>query len=333
LTHERQGFTRAGVLMGAGIAAVALWFVLSREPESSLRAPSVADLSVKTEAFTSPVARPSIDGSAVHRSSSTDVARQDGWLERMSRSTDYYQLAQQAIDAAMAGDADAQFMLSLITDVCETARNWHALVARKPELAAAQVDVKDTRREKCMRWVSEPRLRSQSGMEVRNGDYWLDQAVEGGQPEALALHSRNAIARLRAEMTTAADHRELIESRLRSAAESANPRAYLYIGMALTMAAENANDSEDQRGIAWSLLACRLGGCGPELGPYQPACPEEGGGDCLSTIDRQVALLHQHLGAQRTAEIEQLVAQLREAIDSGRWSELDLHLPARKARP
>jgi hypothetical protein len=109
-------FAKAGALVGAGIAALSLWFAISRAPELSSQAPPVEDHSASV--VVQPSGPPNVnetsngDRTAEQLSTRSGSSLQSGWLTRMSQSTDYYELAQQAIDAAMAGDADTQFMQS-----------------------------------------------------------------------------------------------------------------------------------------------------------------------------------------------------------------------------
>ena len=198
------------------------------------------------------------------------------WSIRFHSESDYWQFANDAVAAAMDGDARAQYLLAAALRSCRStiglysalyghlgvspAEMFRMNTASLTNLSASDISRRQKEFSRCERFFETDPLTS-AGLPLREGgyppDYWLDLAMENNEPLAHIEHVYDMWRDLGSTgEATAAETRQRIKDSLEIAARSADPEALHRIGYLLSFPGRAKDLAE---GSAWLLAACELG--------------------------------------------------------------------------
>src|SRR5690606_24299301 len=224
---------------------------------------------------------------------------------------------------AFDGDAEAQTLIARALWLCLWAavevpkEHEDQMVAPSYHLARIRKDV-----ERCSSIRANDLFAS---LPPREGGYpyecWLDRAADSGHPVASAMRARLEISQALGQQPQDAIVAQA-QADLLSAARSRHPEAMFYIGSALAVPA----NEEDLRGAAWTLLACRKMNCDEIPEPtFFSDCPDGLGKECART-ESLIRQFEADAGPVKFARAMALSYEIEDAIEKGRWEQLDLEL-------
>jgi hypothetical protein len=271
------------------------------------------------------------------------------WMNRFRDSADYWELANEAVAAAVNGDARAQYALSRALGECNTQVELYRRIYSDPTLGPEQiiemataskanrssvsVQVLERGRQdfmKCARFFSgPPRALSelQLGLEAESKDYWRSQALENNDPLAHLEQTSSSMSRLKyIDEDTAPKALESIRAGLTIAAASADPEAWFQIGNLVAY----AGSSVSAESAAWVLAACESGyDCSYSNPLIGNGCISAGNCAAADTLVLQMqrelgttfgeayARSQEILFAFETGDSERVVGELLDRIDLG----------------
>lgn len=253
-----------------------------------------------------------------------------------ARSHSYWKFAHDALPAARAGNATAQFYLSKVLDYC-TEHNSLYFQRRGKSIGldeglqyAAQrhlpIDIAQEVYDRCHEFVD------RDASELGRATDWLAEATASGQPLAQAATATKLLMQesqhnfARAGGLPSADNEATVSDSsgprelLRAAVQSKDPEVLFGVGDALTLLDPAIADKNTTR-FAWWLVACQRGfDCSANAEWVKNSCANAP--QCASA-DGPSDLV-QSLAGDKWPDVEQRAQQINEKLDRGQWGELGL---------
>jgi len=258
-------------------------------------------------------------------------------LPNLSSAGDYQAFVKNALGAARAGDANAQFNVWKATNYCDENGRFYFIrgeqkLSREEGLAWAirrNVPYTTAQRvyDRCHAF-----LESETPIDTAESIRWLNAAAEQGHPVAQSILAAKILEEkmLRGFEGTSgaesprADVEKLDETRtpaelLQAAVRSREPEVLFRIGDMMTLLDPAAPDVSVQR-LAWMAVACERGlDCSAQADWVAASCLTA---EC-SSINSNTEVVRIIAGDLWSA-VQQRARQLSEKLDAGRWEELGL---------
>ena len=332
LTTREKGVKVAIWAMGGSLAAAALAIFVSRhitriDSDSSSNHRSQGPAASHIATTPSPIKS---------STASPNGPIPTGYKEAFAQSRNYWKFAHDALAAASAGDADAQFYLSRALDYCAEHNSLYFQRRGKSigldealQYAALRhlpIDTTQDVYDRCHEFID------RDSSDLGRASDWLAQATAAGQPVAQAVTAikllmqesqRNSVragglpnSDSAATVSDGFDPRQL----LRAAVQSKDPEVLFSLGDALTLMAPTAVDSDTTR-LAWWLVACQRGfDCSANAEWVKNSCANSP--QCASA-DGPSDLV-QTLAGDKWPEVEQRAREINSSLDQGKWDDLGL---------
>jgi hypothetical protein len=247
------------------------------------------------------------------------------WDDLYRSSTDYFSFVQAAAPAAIAGDGEAQWLLSKALMECQlegvTAQEVRA--GRLPGHLATT-----PRAQRCQRFRDADPLESFDLPEDASSfAYWRNQALASQNPNAVMLRAAKVASGLHSDTSAATKaelHRQVLED-LRIVVESQEPEAIL----TLTSLYMNPNVARDDlQWVSWAVAACDLGyDCTQPMPAARDECAASGLCSAVTTVGDMIQR-HPKL-ASNGAEIYAAAQDIAQHVRAQNWDSLEAHLKLR----
>lgn len=282
-------------------------------------------------------------GAARTDASSKQKPVQKDFKTLFAESRSYWDYAHEALPAARAGNADAQFYLSKVLEFCDYA-NRSYFRQRGATLTldqALQLAVKLNRPVEVTQAIFERchEFQVQDATELGSAMDWLAKATKGGQPIAQASTAQKMFSqdylksflKAGAAPTTentappigdGADPRDL----LRASVKSLDPEALFTVGMSQGAYEQlhPANNEKHVNQLAWMLVACQRGfDCSANADWITTGCPNCG---TRSPGNQSPANTMMTIAGDNWPAVQQRAQEISAKLDAGQWDELDLGL-------
>jgi hypothetical protein len=324
-----QTWTIGCLVSVAGLAALYQWVPVfhhagnPRGQPGQLSAPVVGVTKANTDTVRAKLERPPAVASP-----SMD------YKGKFAEAHNYWQFANDALSAANAGDADAQFYLSKALEYCAEHNSMYFQRKGKPigldeglQYAVQRhlpIEIAQAAYDRCHEFLD----RDSSGL--GSAAAWLARATSAGQPLAQGESaSKILIQELRQDFVRAGglptgdapdmegDARELF----RSAVQSREPEVLFRIGEAQPLLDPANTDSNTNR-FAWWLLACQSGfDCTANAEWVKNSCANAP--QCVASANGPSDIVR-ILAGDKWPEVEQRAHDLSISLDEGKWGDLKL---------
>jgi hypothetical protein len=318
------------LIMGAGLVwAVVAAMVLFSQKTLAEPASTVDHGRLRSETRSATIAE-----SAIVPPSSRPASTNDRPLSAKPR--DDWELANQLLGAAKAGDRDAQYRLFAVIDDCETLMNYYFTQESTPLTLdeglekAANVSQKHQAQEgfdHCHRFQEH-----NVAFELGSAEYWLERATQSGQPLAQAVTARrkldqdsrdtavplfsNPTAGISISIPSGAPPDRRAVDLLRAAVKSLDPQVLEIIGEEQTELHGSRNAETVDR-FAWIYVACQRG--------LNCSATSRWAEDCRDNCD--VSTPEGIIMAWSRDEwpaVQQRAKEINAKLDAGKWDELGL---------
>jgi len=252
-----------------------------------------------------------------------------------SKPRDDWELATQLLQAAKAGDRDAQYRLFAVIDDCESLLDYYFTRDDTPltfEEGVENAKTQSMKRQAMKVFPSCHRFREHNvALEMGSAEYWLEKATQSGQPLAQAVTARkmldadaqnNAVPLvtnskgLSITIPSGAPPNRRAVDLLRAAVKSLDPNVFEIIGDEQTeLHGSRLNETVDR--VAWIYVACQRGlDCSP-TSRWALSCE----GKCDVSTPEGI-LMYRSFG--QWPAVQERARELNAKLDAGKWDELGL---------
>lgn len=344
---ERRGVQRLVLAVGVLAAVAAIW--ISRGPSRSLPAENSAADVHAGRSFAPAVGEKDVPVATERRDdtpSAQSIAKVS-FGSRLDRSSNYETFVRAAIDAARAGNPDAQYSLYRALNYCEFSYRGYFELPGGPRTLDDALRIASTRPgwnaeaiqlawDRCHDLYEHGREQWGDAMD------WLGRATDGGHPAAQAATAFNLI--LRQEVRTQVAPRAPVPTQdakaherdpyklLLTAVQSKDPAVLWQIGQMQGVLNSAHGPSTDGAAegmypqlkdtFAWWLVACARGyDCGERAEWYRTLCLYTP--DCRPG-ENGVEFMRREAQLQNVYDLDQRIQEINERLDAGRWDELGL---------
>jgi len=323
--------SKIAVVALAGLVAGVLLLsslIEKRTPSTDARSTvSVASTKVKSEAASSLSAHARMTTGT----SKAELSPSD-WTIKFRASKDYLSFVKEALPAAEAGDARANWYIGEVLSACALVmKTYHGVadpdaqlnqeLASMPNAPQWTRDLLEQKTRRCLGLANDDPL---AALPQRNGGYrsayWQQQALDLGDPLAQVRAASDAIAKVlvtpRMSAAEKSDQLKSADTQLRAAVESGDPDALYYAG---TLMSDGRYFDDPLNGIALALASCDLGRDCSAANPENSFANCKVSGACPANAD-YAYFLQQSLGADKYAQVYARAQQIEQAARSGDWN-------------
>ncbi len=245
---------------------------------------------------------------------------------------DDWDLANQLLGAAKAGDRDAQYRLFAVIDDCETLMNYY-FTQESTRLTldeglektanAAQRDQAQKGFAHCHRFQEH-----NVALELGSAEYWLERATQNGQPLAQAVTARKMLDRDSQDTAVplfstssfsvtipsgAPPDRRAVDL-LRAAVKSLDPQVLEIVGEEQTeLHGSRMGETVDR--FAWIYVACQRGLNCSATSHWATDCPK----DCDVSTPEGIIMAWSR---EEWPAVQQRAKDINAKLDTGKWNEL-----------
>lgn len=258
------------------------------------------------------------------------------WMRSYHESADDFALARELLDAALLGDARAQYWLGQVLLRCEVYKRTLArypegtLATRVESYLASSIKGPEHHRSKlrrealrCAGLFSEmPFAGYDLPDEANDFRYWSTLAVESGDP--IAVIDRALRSKVNHRPSDDAERNRAFRAALmrdvRIAVSSRDPVALFTVGGIFS---DPSFAADPQQGYAWTVVACELGYDCTTSNPNWGGCVEAG--TCVAGFSH-ADTLQRDLGATKYAQIYAQAQDIRYKLETDDWDGLQQYL-------
>jgi hypothetical protein len=322
-----------GIAIFVGVATLVAFLVLSKAPDrQSVRTIDRTDGVAVTETTAQgTISSPENKTSADRKPKAVDYA------DRLKGSRNYLGFVRATIEAAKAGDPNAQYRVGKALAFCdETYRMYFEKKGERLTLDQGLQYAAKLHRSNAMAQSIYDRchdLEDQNTGEFGIGEDWIAKAAKAGQPAAQATIAVITFSQegFRASSyapvnstpeSTNVDRGAELRAELRAAAESRDPEALWKIGAAQGFLNQSYEDKVKNQ-FAWWLVSCQRGyDCSAEADWIKLECQDES--FCTPQISG-IDLIRNGSGTD-WPDVQQRALDISAKLDAGQWNELGIEM-------